>query len=62
MLLIITLAVLAVIFCYSLIAQGGADCGRSRADLDDEQATAITSARKAVTMRYRRGETLCLKR
>ena len=49
MLLIITLAVLAAIFCYSLIAQGGADAGRSRADLDDEQAEAFTSPREAVT-------------
>lgn len=49
MLLIITLAVLAAIFCYSMIARGGADAGRSRADLDDEQATAIVSARKAAT-------------
>lgn len=49
MFIFIIMAVLAAIFCYSMIAQGGADCGRSRADLDDEQATAIISPRKAVT-------------
>lgn len=58
MLLIITLAVLAALFSYSMIAQGGADAGRSRADLDDEQAETIASA----CTRYRKGETLCLKK
>lgn len=49
MFIFIIMAVLAAIFCYSMIARGGADAGRSRADLDDEQAEALTSPREAVT-------------
>ena len=49
MFIFIIMAVLAAIFCYSMIARGGADAGRSRVERDEAQVTAIASPRKAVT-------------